>query len=188
MILLIILPVPDPSVSVTHNGGTPLYAGIVLTLTCEITVTGVPTAMLSNVTVSTTWTGAAGNTLSTGGRITITPTELNSGTSTFISAVVFDTLVTGNGGTYTCQANINPPGSLTHIDASNGVDADITLDIQSEWDFFSSYSVLTKAHERSEGLQCCAVPPHNLTCQGFLESVIATAVPSAHSVAKVSVR
>ena len=99
-------------------------------------MTGVPTAMLSNVDVSTTWTGASGNTLRLGAVITtITDPVRVSGTNTYISTVVFDTLIIGNVGMYTCQANINPSGSLTFIDASNGVDAVITIDIQREWDF-----------------------------------------------------
>ena len=94
MIMLIILPVPA-SVSVTHDGGTTLYAGIVLTLTCEIAVNGVPTAMLSSIDVSTTWIGTGGNELTSSGRITVTPAELDSGT-TYISTVEFDTLGTSS--------------------------------------------------------------------------------------------
>ena len=132
--MLLILPVPDPSVIVTHNGGTTVYAGIVLTLTCEIAVNGVPTVMLSNIDVSATWTGAGGNELTSGGRITVTPAELDSGT-TYISTVEFDTVATNNNGMYTCQANINPSVSLTFIDASNSAD-DIILDFQREFAFF----------------------------------------------------
>ena len=132
MILLVILLVPDPSVSVTRNGGSTLFAGTVLTLTCEITVTGVPTAMLSNVIVSVTWLGAGGNPLMTSDRISITDAMRNSGTNTYISTVEIDTIITANMGLYTCQANINSTGSLTFIDANNAVD-DITLDIQREW-------------------------------------------------------
>ena len=131
MILPTILPVPDPSVSVSRNGGTTLYAGIMLTLTCEIDVNGITANMLSNIDVSATWTGPSGNELSNSGRITVTPAELDSGT-TYISTVVIDTLITGNNGMYTCQANINPSVSLTFIDASNSSDV-ITLDIQSEY-------------------------------------------------------
>ena len=131
MILPTILPVPDPSVSVSRNGGTTLYAGVVLTLTCEIDVNGIPANMLSNIDVSATWTGPSGNELRNSGRITVTPAELDSGT-TYISTVVIDTLITGNSGMYTCQANINPSVSLTFIDASNSSDV-ITLDIQSEY-------------------------------------------------------
>ena len=131
MILPTILPVPDPSVNVTHNGGTTLYAGIVLTLTCEITVTGIPADMLSNIDVSATWTGPSGNELSNTSRITVTPAELDSGT-TYISTVVIDTVITDNNGMYTCQANIKPSVPLTFIDASYSADV-TTLDIQSEY-------------------------------------------------------
>ena len=93
MNLPIILPVPDPSVSVSRNGGTTVYAGIVLTLTCEIAVNGIPADMLSNIDVSATWTGPSGNELSNTGRIAVTPAELDSGT-THISTVVIDTVRT----------------------------------------------------------------------------------------------
>ena len=137
MILPIILPVPDPSVSVSRNGGTTVYAGIVLTLTCEITVTGIPADMLSNIDVSATWTGPSGNELSNTDRITVTPAELDSGT-TYISTVEFDTVRTSNNGMYTCQANINPSVSLTFIDASNSADV-LTLDSQRECNFFPHF-------------------------------------------------
>ena len=133
--LLIILSVSSPSVSVTRNGGTPLFVGIVLTLTCEITVTGVPTAMLSNVDVSATWLGAGGNPLMSSDRISITGAMQNSGTNTYISTVEINTLITGNTGTYACQASVIPSGSLMSIlDESNGVAAEITLAIKRELD------------------------------------------------------
>ena len=130
MILPIVLPVPA-SASVSHDGGTTLYAGIVLTLTCEITVTGIPADMFSDV--SATWTGPSGNELSHTGRITVTPAVLDfqNGT-TYFSTVEFDTLRTNHNGMYTCWANINPSESLTFIDASNSSDV-ITLVIQSEY-------------------------------------------------------
>ena len=140
MTLLTILPVPDPSVNVTHNGGTTLYAGIVLTLTCEFTVTEIPADLLSNIDVSATWIGAAGNKLRKTGRITFTPAELDSGT-TYISTVVIDTVITGNNGMYTCQANIDPSRLLTFIDASNSASV-ITLDSQRKCNFFFSYCAL----------------------------------------------
>ena len=137
---MIFFSVPDPSVSVTRNGGTTLYAGIVLTLTCEITVTGIPADMLSNIDVSATWSGPSENELTSSGRITVTPAELDSGT-TYISTVVIDTLTTSNNGTYICQANIDPSVSLTFIDASNSADV-ITLDSQRECNLFLSCSAL----------------------------------------------
>ena len=140
MILLIILPVLDPSVSVSSIGGTTVYAGIVLTLTCEITVNGVPTGMLSNIDVSATWTGPSGNELSNTSRFTVIPAELDSGI-TYISTVLIDTVRTSNNGMYTCQANIKPSVLLTFIDASNSADV-VTLDNQCECNCFFSYSIL----------------------------------------------
>ena len=166
MILPIILPVPDPSVSVSRNGGTTVYAGIVLTLTCEIAVNGIPADMLSNIDVSATWTGPSRNELGNTGRITVTPAELDSGT-THISTVVIDTVRTSNNGTYICQANINPSVSLTFIDASNSADV-LTLDSQRECNFFLIVCIVTRVHEgvRVYYTLCC---PYNCTCKGFPE-------------------
>ena len=149
MILLLILPVPDPSVSVTRNGGATLFAGIVLTLTCEITVTGIPTAMLRNVIVSVTWIGAGEVPLMSDDKVSITGAIQNPGTNSYISTVEIDTLITG---TYTCRANIIPSASLTFIVTSNATDGSITLDIQREWVFFFSYFV---AYLRGVGAYIC---------------------------------
>ena len=73
-----------------------------LTLTCDIFVEGVPSSLRSGVTVTTTWFGASGNMLATGGRVTVNPAE-GSGVA-YSSTVVFNTVVTNNAGTYTCQA------------------------------------------------------------------------------------
>ena len=164
---MIFLSVPDPSVSVTHNGGITLYVGIVLTLTCEITVTGIPADMLGNIDVSATWTGPSGNELSNTGRITVTPAELDSGT-TYISTVEFDTITTSNNGTYICQANIDPSVSLTFIDASNSADV-ITLDIQSECNFFLIFCIVKRAHEgvRVYNTLCFSPQFHMLTFSGM---------------------
>ena len=103
-------------------------------------MTGIPADMLSNIDVSATWTGPSENELTSSGRITVTPAELDSGT-TYISTVVIDTLTTSNNGTYICQANIDPSVSLTFIDASNSADV-ITLDSQRECNLFLSCSAL----------------------------------------------
>ena len=159
MILPIILPVPDPSVNVSRNCGTTVYAGIVLTLTCEITVTGIPADMPSNIDMSATWTGPSGNELSDTDRITVTPAELDSGT-THISTVVIDTVRTSNNGMYTCQANINPSVSLTFTDASNSAD-DITLDSQRECNFFLIFCIVTRAHEGVRVYYTLYFPPQS---------------------------
>ena len=153
---VLFLPVLDPSVTVSGIGEDTVYAGVVLTLTCEIAVTGIPANMLSNIDVSTTWTRAGGNELTSSGRITVTPAELDSGT-TYISTVVIDTVRTSNNGMYTCQANIDPSTSLTFIDASVSTDV-ITLDSQRECNLiiFLIICIVTRAHE---GPQHFALPP-----------------------------
>ena len=121
--------VSNPQVGITHNGGTPLYAGSVLTLTCMITVVGVSTDMLNNVEVTRTWIVPGGNILTNGSIITVSPVALDSGT-TYTSTAAFNTLVTNNMGDYTCQANIG--SSVSSIQGSETVVAVIRLDIQRE--------------------------------------------------------
>ena len=130
---VLFLPVSDPSVSVSGIGEDTVYAGIVLTLTCEIDINGIPADTLSNIVVSATWTRPSGDELSNTGRITVTPAELDSGT-TYISTVVIYTVRTDNNGMYTCQAKIKPSVSLTFIGASISTDV-ITLDSQRECNF-----------------------------------------------------
>ena len=83
--------------------------------------------MLGNVKVIATWTGASGNELTSGHMQDQYSARLwHQHLRTYISTNVF---IVGNTGTYTCQAHINPSGSLMFIDRSNGVEAQIT-DIQ----------------------------------------------------------
>ena len=96
--------VPPPSVSITHDGGATLYAGSVLTLTCEVTLRDVPVALQPGLTVNTTLLGTGGNPLSTAGRITVSGQQ-SSGT-TYTRTAVINTLFTGNNGTYACEADL----------------------------------------------------------------------------------
>ena len=73
-----------------------------LTLTCDIQVPSIPFNLRDGVTVTTSWLGASGNMLAPGSRISVNP-AVGSGVS-YTSTVVFNTVVTNNGGTYTCQA------------------------------------------------------------------------------------
>ena len=95
--------VPSLSVDVLHNGGTTIYAGNVLTLTCRILVIDVPADLGSGVTVTTAWLGASGNPLNSGDTITVNP-AMGSIDTIYVSTVVFNTVRTNNAGTYTCQA------------------------------------------------------------------------------------
>ena len=113
--------VPSLSVDVQHDGGSTIYAGSMLTLTCDILVNSVPFNLRDGVTVTTSWLSASGNMLATGGRITVNPAA-GSGVS-YSSTVVFNTVVTNNDGTYTCLATathssqfitgVTTPGEVT---------------------------------------------------------------------------
>ena len=92
-----------------------------LTLTCDIQVPSIPFNLRDGVTVTTSWFGASGNMLATGGRITVNPAE-GSGVS-YTSTVVFNTVITNIDGTYTCRAtathssqfitDVTTPGEVT---------------------------------------------------------------------------
>ena len=113
--------VPSLSVDVQHDGGSTIYAGSMLTLICDIQVPSIPSNFRNGVTVTTSWLGASGNMLASGGRITVNPAA-GSGVS-YASTVVFNTVVTNNGGTFTCQAtathssqfitDVTTPGEVT---------------------------------------------------------------------------
>ena len=95
--------VPSLSVDVLHNGGTTIYAGSVLTLTCRIFVIDVPPNLVSGVAVTIAWLGAQGNPLNGGDTITVN-SAMGSSDTFYTSTVVFNTVRTNNAGTYTCQA------------------------------------------------------------------------------------
>ena len=113
--------VPSLSVDVQHDGGSTIYAGSMLTLTCNIFLVSIPSNLRDGLTVTTTWLGASGNMLAPGGRITVNP-GVGSGVS-YTSTVVFNTVVTNNAGTFTCQATathssqfitgVTTPGEVT---------------------------------------------------------------------------
>ena len=93
-----------------------------LTLTCRIFVVNVPPNLDSGVVVTTAWLGASGNPFNGGATITVNPAE-GSIDTVYISTVVFNTVRTNNGGTYTCQATathssqfitgVTTPGEVT---------------------------------------------------------------------------
>ena len=117
--------VPTPSVSITHNGGATLYAGSVLTLTCEVTLRDVPVALQPGVTVNTILLGTGGNPLSTAGRITVSGQQ-GSGT-TYTRTAEFNTLVTTNAGVYACEADLlhTSPFITNRFDTRGQVTIDI---------------------------------------------------------------
>ena len=119
--MTILISVPRLTVDVQHDGGSTIYAGSMLTLTCNIFIVSVPSNLFSGVTVTTVWLGASNNMLSTGSRITVNP-AVGSGAA-YTSTVVFNIVRTNNAGTYTCQTtathsssfitDVTTPGEVT---------------------------------------------------------------------------
>ena len=114
--------VPSLIVDVQHDGGTPIYAGNMLTLTCNIFLVSIPSNLRDGVTVTTSWLAASGNQLNNGDTITVNP-AMGIIDTVYISTVVFHTVRTNNAGTYTCQAtathssqfitDVTTPGEVT---------------------------------------------------------------------------
>ena len=75
---------------------------------CNILISDIPTSLLGVVSVSATWFDAQDGTLSNGSRITVTPAAQVTNTF-YLSTLVFDTIRTGDMGTYTCQATVSHP-------------------------------------------------------------------------------
>ena len=126
--MAILFLVPSSAVDVVHDGGIIIYAGSVLTLTCEISlVDSVPPNLRSDVTVMTTWLGTSGNPLSTGGVITVNP-AMGSGAA-YTSTVVFNTVRTFFAGTYTCQATVTHSSQFITDVTTSGV---VMISVQGE--------------------------------------------------------
>ena len=96
------------SVGVTPDSTGIIYAGSVLTLTCHILLSDIPTSLLGVVSVSATWFEAQDGTLSNGNRITVNPAAPVTNI-VYLSTLVFNTVRTGDMGTYTCQATVSHP-------------------------------------------------------------------------------
>ena len=99
------LAVPDPVVTVTSDGSETLYAGSLLTLTCTITLGQTLSSMLSDLSVTSTWT-KSGSTLTSSTNRVVSSAMLLGGT--FSSTVMFNTTHTSDTGGYSCRATVTP--------------------------------------------------------------------------------
>ena len=112
--------VASPQINVVHDGGCIIYAGTMLTLTCEIVLVNVLPDVRDGMTVTTSWLGG-GNVFTGGNSITITEAEQVADT-TYISMLTFSSLRTTNTGIYTCQATVNHSSQfITEVMTSNTV-------------------------------------------------------------------
>ncbi len=113
MSLCLLLPVLA-DVSATHNGGSgTIYAGSVLTLTCEISLPSSVQSIIHNLTVTSSWDrGTNGTVVGEDSRITVQSTH-TPGSLSFLTTVEFDTLHTSDSDVYTCSATVTPSASLS---------------------------------------------------------------------------
>ena len=90
-------------VTITGDDSRTLYAGSILTLTCTITLDQTLSSMLSDLSVTSTWT-KSGSTLTSSTNRVISP-AMPLG-NTYSSTVVFNTLHTTDVGNYSCRATV----------------------------------------------------------------------------------
>ena len=98
------LPVPRPSVMITHDGGHKIYAGSVLTLTCTITLDE-RVAQNKELMVNNTWTGPTNETITNAVRTAIT--YPSSAHAQHLSILKFQTLHESDTGHYSCSATVS---------------------------------------------------------------------------------
>ena len=96
------LSVSAPTVTVLPDVFETIYAGSILTLTCNILLGGIPANLLSGVTVNAQWDGTGGNSLMNSSMITVNP-FMSTSVNLYTSRVVFNTISSRNEGPYTCQ-------------------------------------------------------------------------------------
>ncbi len=103
-----------PAVTLLHDGGSgTIYAGSVLTLSCSIVLPSEVSGIISDLTVTSSWTVQSGDEVMGDSRVTVQPATRVSGTLVFLSTVQFNTLLTSDSNTYTCAIIITYSGSLS---------------------------------------------------------------------------
>ena len=115
-------------VEVTHDGGSPIFSGSVLTLTCSITLDIDVLHHRNLLTVTSRWYGPRGP-LTNGSGITVAPAVASLTEDCYTSTVVLNTIM--EAGSYSCQATVKHTTSQFVID---GVNTNETrIDLQSEY-------------------------------------------------------
>ncbi len=102
MIMVMVSPVPPPSVAVTADTNRTLYAGEDVTLTCDITL---DPAVDSEVAVTASWTGPDGP-------ITAGVSDISGSGLAYQSTLTLSSLTTSDSGDYTCTASVDPATPL----------------------------------------------------------------------------
>ena len=118
--------VPVPSVSITMSSDNPLYAGSSLTITC---ITELSASIDTDVIVSALWK-KAGDSISSGDRITISQPQLVS-SSVYESELTISPLSTTlDSGDYSCEISVHPSPVSPYIAASASASATVSLVVE----------------------------------------------------------
>ena len=103
-------------VRVTHDGGSPIFSGSVLTLTCAITLDEDVVQYENVLIVTSRWHGPSGY-LINGTEISVTSAVGSSTVGQYTSTVVINNI--RDAGTYSCQATVSHSTSRFVIDGMN---------------------------------------------------------------------
>ncbi len=90
-----------------------IYAGSVLTLSCSIVLPSEVSGIISDLTVTSSWTEQSGGEVMGDSRVTVQPATRVPGLPVFLSTVQFNTLRTSDSDTYTCTIIVTYSGSLS---------------------------------------------------------------------------
>ena len=113
-------------VEVTHDGGSPVFSGSVLTLTCTITLDTDVVHYKNLMTVTNRWYGPIGL-LTNGTGITVTPPVTSLTEDHYTSTVILNTVSFADAGSYSCETTVRHTTSQFIIDGMNSNEMEIEL-------------------------------------------------------------
>ena len=121
--------VPQPTVSITLNRTSVLYAGTPLTLTCFIQLNP---AMDTTVMVTRMWRGPGPQTVSNSSRVTVS-NLLKRSALLYKTTIEFDPLSTTDSGNYECEATVTPDPQSQFVNMSTRGSDVHSVTVQSEY-------------------------------------------------------
>ena len=119
--------VPRPTVITGHDGGSNVYAGSVLILTCTITLDGL-VAQNEALIVNNIWTGRSNETITSTARIAVTYPSSTS--AQYLSTIKFQTLRERDTGIYSCWATVSHK-SIQYVQDGTSANS-TTLNVQGD--------------------------------------------------------
>ena len=113
--------VPTPTIQFTKLTLESPYVGLNFTWRCEVELPG---RQLSGVSASVEWIGLNGSVLTSGSRITVGNTAVESPGREYQKTLAFTPLSAGDSGSYSCSATVMPTTSNSHVTNGMVMDSD----------------------------------------------------------------